>query len=137
MKQKSKGFTLIEVLIAAVILFSALAITAELYSSSSLSAEKAMKNSRVSQAASVAIHSIKADLRKKAENRKLKEHKGNVAVMGIEFQWVAKREAFTARAEEVSDVEPPRKQFSLFYVDVTPIIANRNHSNFGFKVTTW
>jgi len=137
MKKISNGFTLIEVLIAAVILFSALAITAELYSSSSLSAEKAMKNSQISQASLVVVQSIKSELRIKAENRKLSEHRGNVVVMGINFQWAAKREAFEARAEEVSDVGIPPKQFSLFYVEVTPVSKNRNHTNFSFKVTTW
>lgn len=137
MKQISRGFTLIEVLIAAVILFSALAITTELYSASSLSAEKAIKNSQVSQASLVAVQSIKAELRKKAENRKLSEHQGSVVVMGVEFRWFAKREVFSSRTREVSDIVAPRKQFGLFNVDVTPVFTDRNYPSFTFKVATW
>jgi len=133
----SKGFTLIEVLIAAVILFSALSITAELYNSSSLAANKVIDNSKLSQASIIAMQSIKADLRKSAERRVVAEHSGNSMVMGIEFQWSANREVFSSRAIELSDIEPPRKQFSLYLVTVQPISKDRKYNPFSFKVATW
>lgn len=137
MKKVSKGFTLIEVLIAAVILFSALAVTSELYSSSSLSAEKASESSRVSQASLIAVQTIKTQLRKSAEQRSLSEHTGVSLVMGIEFHWTANRESFLSRARELSDIDPPKQQFSLFDVEVTPVSARRQFASFSFKVVTW
>jgi len=133
----NKGFTLVEVLIAAVILFSALSITAELYNSSSLIANKVIDNSRLAQASSIAIQSIKADLRLLSEQRGLSEHSGNVLVMGINFQWTANREKFSSRAIELSDIEPPRNQFSIFLVNVVPTLNERNYQSFSFKVITW
>lgn len=137
MQQKNKGFTLIEVLIAAVILFSTLAITAELYSASSLSANKVIKNSQLSQASIVAVQAIKAEIHKQAEQRRLSEHSGRVLIMGVEFQWVANRESYKTRAREPSDDQPPRKQFSLFNVEVTPVVDSKQYRLFSFKVATW
>ncbi|MDO6444336.1 prepilin-type N-terminal cleavage/methylation domain-containing protein [Colwellia sp. 1_MG-2023] len=135
--KQSNGFTLIEVLIASVILFTALALTAELYNSSSLSANKITENARVSQASIVAVQAIKSDLRKLAENRKLSEHVGELTINGIYFQWQATREKFNSRAMELSDAEPPRNQFSLFNVSVNVQSKQSPRQPFSFKVVTW
>ncbi|GAA6203363.1 type II secretion system protein [Thalassotalea sp. SU-HH00458] len=135
--QKNKGFTLIEVLIAAVILFTALALTAELYNASSLSANKITESARFSQSSIVAVQAIKSDLRKLAENRKLAEHSGQVLISGINFQWKAVREKFESRAIELSDAEPPHKQFSLFSVNVTAEVNEKVYPPFVFKVASW
>ena len=138
MKQQiNQGFTLIEVLIAAVILFSALAITAELYNSSALSSNKVISNSQLSQASIIAVRAIKADLRLKTEQRNVSEHSGTVRVMGIDFQYTAIRESYVSRAMELSDSEPPRKQFSLFLIEVSPTKGDKVSPTFSFKVATW
>jgi prepilin-type N-terminal cleavage/methylation domain-containing protein len=135
--QKNSGFTLIEVLIAAVILFTALALTAELFNASSLSASKITENAKFSQSSTIAIQAIKSDLRKLAENRSLSEHAGELIINGINYQWQATRENFASRAIELSDAAPPRKQFSLFNVQVNPQIKDKPFSLFTFKVVTW
>lgn len=135
--QINKGFTLIEVLIAAVILFTALALTAELYNASSLTANKITESAKFSQSSVVAVQAIKSDLRKLAENRKLTEHSGQVLISGITFQWQAVREKFESRAMELSDAEPPHKQFSLFNVNVTAQVKEKAFPPFNFKVATW
>jgi prepilin-type N-terminal cleavage/methylation domain-containing protein len=135
--KQSSGFTLIEVLIASVILFTALALTAELYNSSSLSANKITENARVSQASIVAVQAIKSDLRKLAEKRQLSEHSGDLTINGIYFQWQATREKFASRAMELFDSEPYRNQFSLFNVSVIAQSKERARQPFSFKVVTW
>ncbi|MCP4990445.1 MAG: prepilin-type N-terminal cleavage/methylation domain-containing protein [Colwellia sp.] len=136
--KKSAGFTLIEVLIAAVILFSALAVTAELYSASSLSAQKASNKAHFYQINPIAITAIKTEIRGLSENRKLAEFSSELNISGIHYQWQAQRVAFEPRAPEFDDNMPPKAQFGLFQVNVraTNIQADKTET-FQFKVATW
>ena len=117
-RKKSAGFTLIEVLIASVILFSALAITAELYSASSLSAQKASNKAHFYQINPIAITAIKTEIRQLSENKKLAELSSELTISGIHYQWQAQRIAFEPRASDYDDFTPPRPQFGLFEVVV-------------------
>jgi prepilin-type N-terminal cleavage/methylation domain-containing protein len=136
--RKSAGFTLIEVLIAAVILFSALAITAELYSASSLSAQKASNKAHFYQINPIAITAIKTEIRQLSENRKLTELSSELTISGIHFQWQAQRIAFKSRAPDSEDFQPPRAQFGLFQVVVIAKNTQTEKSDeFRFKVATW
>lgn len=141
-KNHNKGFTLIEILIAAIILFSALAITAELYSASSLSANKASQKAHFYQIHPVAISAIKNQLRQLTENRALAEHANKFVISGIEYQWNARRILFKARAPDFDDFMPPIEQFGVFNVQVTASLPSSNHEaikseNFQFEVATW
>jgi|GEM_PF-957330 len=136
--KSSSGFTLIEVLIAAVILFSALAITAELYSASSLSAQKASNKAHFYQINPIAITAIKTEIRQLSENRKLAELSSEFTISGIHYQWQAQRTAFKARAPDYDDFEPPRPQFGLFQVTVfAQNTLTEKTDEFQFKVATW
>jgi prepilin-type N-terminal cleavage/methylation domain-containing protein len=135
---KSAGFTLIEVLIAAVILFSALAITAELYSASSLSSQKASSKAHFYQINPMAITAIKTEIRQLSENRKLTELSSALAISGIHYQWQAQRIAFEPRAPDFDDFSPPKPQFGLFEVVViAQNIKTEKVDEFQFKVATW
>lgn len=137
-RQQNAGFTLIEVLIAAVILFSALAITAELYSASSLSAQKASSKAHLYQINPIAITAIKTEIRHLTENRKLAELSNEFTISGIHYQWQAKRIAFEPRAPEYDDFAPPKPQFGLFQVNVIAQYKDTDKANdFQFKVATW
>ena len=139
----NKGFTLIEVLIAAVILFSALAITAELYAASSLSASKASNRANFYQVSPIAINAIKVEIRHMSENRSLSEFSNEVTISGIRYQWQAQRTAFKARVGDIDDLSPPLPQFGLFSVTVfakdnSESVGNTNKiSEFQFEVATW
>lgn len=135
--QYSKGFTLIEVLIASVILFSALAITGELYSAASLSAKKATEKALIFQLSPMAISSIKAKIHRLAENRQLTEFSDAFYISDVHFVWQAQRERFSARAMELEDVIPPRPQFGLFNVSVLAQYGAQKPVEFTFKVATW
>jgi prepilin-type N-terminal cleavage/methylation domain-containing protein len=136
--KRSAGFTLIEVLIAAVILFSALAITAELYSASSLLAQKASNKAHFYQINPIAIAAIKTEIRQLSENRKLAELSSDLTISGIHYRWQAQRIAFEPRASDYDDFTPPSPQFGLFEVNV---IARRKQAikteTFQFRAATW
>jgi len=138
--KKSAGFTLIEVLIASVILFSALAITAELYSASSLSAQKASEKARFYQISPIAMNAIKSEVRQLSEDRRLSQFSSEFSISGVSYSWQAERVAFVARATDYNDIEPPREQFGLFLVNVLATTKKNNmnkSTGFQFKVTTW
>jgi prepilin-type N-terminal cleavage/methylation domain-containing protein len=142
-RKNNSGFTLIEVLIASIILFSAISITAELYTSSSLSAEKASSKAKFYQLSPMAVSAIKADIRQLSENRKLTEFSGDFTISGISYNWQAQRTIFKSRAADVSDFEPSPPQFGIFEVNVfaqentyTPS-NSKNPFAFTFKVATW
>jgi len=133
----SKGFTLIEVLIASVILFSALAITAELYNASSLSAKKITSRAHFFQITPIAVSSIKASLQQLAENRQVAEFSDELHISGIKYNWHAVREKFSSRAIGPEDITPPRQQFGLFLVSVDASYADNTTKKFSFRVATW
>jgi prepilin-type N-terminal cleavage/methylation domain-containing protein len=136
--KKNAGFTLIEVLIAAVILFSALAITAELYSASSLSAQKASNKAHFLQISPVAITVIKTEIRQLTEDKRLAELASEFVVSGINYQWQAQRISFKPRAPEYDDVSPPKPRFGLFQVDVIARDTQTEKTEvFQFRVATW
>jgi len=137
-RQKNGGFTLIEVLIAAVILFSALAITAELYTASSLSAQKINNKAHFYQINPIAITVIKTEIRQLSEDRSLADLSSEFSISGIHYQWQAQRVAFKPRAPDIDDIIPPNPQFGLFQVNVTAQNTKSNKTDeFQFRVATW
>jgi len=135
--QNDSGFTLIEVMIAAVILFVALSFTAEIYSSSSLTSEKAIEVANRNQSIPIVMDTIKTQLRHKARNKTLNEHSGTVLVNGVSFEWQAKRESYDARALQLTDITAPRPQFSLFNITVQINQEGNSKELTQFKVATW
>lgn len=135
--QNDSGFTLIEVMVAAVILFVALSFTAEIYSSSSLTSEKAIKVANRNQSIPIVIDTIKTQLRHKARNKTLNEHSGTVLVNGVSFEWQAKRESYDARALQLTDITAPSPQFSLFNITVQIHQEGNSKELAQFKVATW
>jgi type II secretory pathway pseudopilin PulG len=132
------GFTLIEVLIAAVILFSALAITAELYSASNLAAQKASEKAHFFQISPIAITAIKTKIRELTDNKTLSEFSNQVTISGVHFKWQARRIAFKARVPEYDDIYPPLPRFGVFLVEVVAEDKGaKKTGEFQFKVATW
>lgn len=129
-----KGFTLIEVLIAAVILFSSLAITAQLYSASSLSAEKAANAAQYYQSAELVITNIKSQLRERFEHTRQKEYSGTTTVFGYEYTWRATTQRMIAPPQEIDEDIPPEPRFPIFLVEVE---APKVGKSFQFRVVAW
>lgn len=130
----NQGFTLIEVLIAAVILFSSLAITAQLYSASSLSAEKAAKSAQYYQSAELAITNIKSQLRERYQHTRQKEYTGTIQVFGFAYEWQATVQTMIAPPQAIDEDFAPEPRFPVFVVEVTSPIVGKS---FQFRVVAW
>lgn len=133
---KSKGFTLIEVLIAAIILFSALALISDIFKSAMLSSSKATTNSLYFQITPSAISAIKANLREKVSGKNLQTIDGDVMLFGIKYQWSAKRISYKAPPSSELDDFVPESRFSIYDVQVTANQSSKERM-FSFEVATW
>lgn len=133
----SKGFTLVEVLIAAVILFSALAITADLYKASSFTAEKITKKSSIYQATPIVISTLKTEVLALSKQEKLAQYSGQLISGGVEYEWNAQRTSFKSRVQRIDESFPPPLQFGLYQIDVSAIQYGEVKERFSFKVATW
>jgi prepilin-type N-terminal cleavage/methylation domain-containing protein len=134
---KQGGFTLVEVLIAAVILFSALAITADLYKASSFTANRITHKANYYQATPVVIATIKSELRALSKKRKLPEYSGQFISAGVEYQWQATRTSFKSRIKGVDESFDPPLQFGLYNINVLARHESRNLESYTFKAATW
>lgn len=132
--QANKGFTLIEVLIAAIILFSSLAITAQLYSASSLSADKAASAAQYYQQSELVITTIKSQLRERYKRNKNTELNGEVETAGQVYTWQAEKTASIAPPMDIDDTIPPDPRFARFLVTVELIDKGKS---FQFETVAW
>lgn len=130
----NKGFTLIEVLIAAIILFSSLAITAQLYSASSLSADKAASTAQYYQQAELVITTIKSQLRERYKRNKNTQLQDEIEIAGQIYTWQALKTASIAPPMDIDDTEPPEPRFARFLVTVE--LASKGKS-FQFETVAW
>ncbi|MBE3672531.1 PilW family protein [Pseudoalteromonas distincta] len=130
----NKGFTLIEVLIAAVILFSSLAITAQLYSASSLSADKAASAAQYYQQSELVITTIKSQLRERFKRNNNTELKGEIEAAGQMYSWQAIKTADIAPPMGIDDTVPLEPRFARFLVTVE--LINKGKS-FQFETVAW
>jgi len=133
---KNKGFTLIEVLIAAIILFSALALISDIFKSAMLSSSKAVINSQYYQITPSAISAIKANLREEVNGKNIQAAEGTVILFDINYHWEANRVSFKAPASSEIDDFTPAPRFSVYDVQVVAKQYDKQR-NFSFEVATW
>jgi len=134
--KSDKGFTLVEVLIAAVILFSALAISAEIFKSSTFSANKASQVARFYQVSPAAISAIKLQLKESSYNLSEPNLSGLVKIYGIEYSWSASLISNKAPAVYEGDTDVGPARFKRYTVNVSASLSQKRH-DFSFEVSTW
>lgn len=135
-KNNTHGFTLIEVLIAAIILFSSIAVVAQLFSASSLSSKKAANVSQYNQTIPLIVRMIKVDVQQRAKDRELTMLNGTVLAFGYEYVWQADRLSLLPAAPEDDDDDFGTANFGLYSVNVS-IERNQKLGDFTFEVATW
>ncbi|WP_448213065.1 type IV pilus modification PilV family protein [Colwellia sp. MEBiC06753] len=133
----SKGFSLVEVLIAAVILFSALAVTADLFKASSFSSEKVTQKAFYFQLTPLALANIKHQIKVLSSQEKQENYAGTFEQAGIRYEWSAVRLSFKSRVQYIDESFEPAPQFGLYDVEVRPYKTAQNIKPFSFKVATW
>ncbi|WP_053910120.1 PilW family protein [Pseudoalteromonas sp. SW0106-04] len=131
-----KGFTLIEVLVASVILFASLALISDLFRGSMLTADKAANNADFYQTHPAAISAIKTSLRDKFDRRDAKPLSGEVYIFGIIYKWQAEPIKYESRQRFFDDPENLPARFAIYRVQV---IASKNskEQHFSFEVSAW
>lgn len=130
------GFTLIEVLIAAIILFSSVALIAQLTGSARLTSDKATQTTAIYQTAPLVIQMIKAQVQAKAKAQAISEFSGTVMMLGVQYQWQATRTSFKAAPKDIDDVNDPKQRFGLYNIEVTAAYNQVEH-RFSFEVASW
>ena len=131
----SRGFTLIEVLIAAIILFSAIALTAQVYSASTLSAQKAARTAEIYQFAGVAVDQVKQQLRMNPQAQNAASNvSGELEIGGVRFLWRAQLVNKLAPQRDYDEAFDPPERFWLYQVDLE---AEHRGSIGRFQVVVW
>ncbi|QUI69707.1 prepilin-type N-terminal cleavage/methylation domain-containing protein [Pseudoalteromonas piscicida] len=129
---KVKGFTLIEVLIAAIILFSSIALVSQLFKSALVFSSKAAEVAQFYQLAPSLVTSIKSELRLVASTKEA-NYEGKVELLGERFNWQARRILFN-NEQGREDFFKKNQRFAVYNVMVTGSKANEQ---FEFEVATW
>ncbi|MGI2120357.1 PulJ/GspJ family protein [Shewanella oncorhynchi] len=134
---KSKGFTLIEVMVAGVILFIALSSMTMVYRTAVISSLKASGNVTFSSNVGLIINTIQGNIR----NTHLSEpSSGEGTVGGVNYKWSTslienKGAAKRFDVDEGMWVEQPKK-FYLWNVELVVEQGNKTR-NYHFKELSW
>ncbi|WP_462164595.1 type IV pilus modification PilV family protein [Pseudoalteromonas xiamenensis] len=132
--QVSKGFSLVEVLIASVILFSSIALTSQLYKQVDMSSEKATILLSNSQIGFVVIELIKTKIQNsKLASKSVKSFSGQELVNGISYPWNATLVKRIKPPRDIDDILEPQEKFSVFNVVVSTELGRKVE----FNVTVW
>ena len=137
MSSKQQGFTLIEVLIAGVILFSVLVTVSQVYQGANRSSERATAMVTMQGIVPLLLDTIRFRLRS-AENLEPVNQEG--ILNGVTFQWqatVVQRGAPPDRIDvEAGEMISFDDKFYLWQVDLTLQLGNTERT-FQFQELTW
>ncbi|WP_088331525.1 type II secretion system protein [Lacimicrobium sp. SS2-24] len=135
--QRPKGFTLLEVLVAGVILFMAISSAAIVYSSALKSSESATRAVISASQLSMLMTHIQSQLRRVDS---LVDKKGQGYLLGNSYHWVARVQE---RAKPTPVYSGPEEGFSIPPKDIIlwsvslNVEAESNSRDFQFFVTGW
>lgn len=133
---KAKGFTLIEVLIAAMIMIAVLTLTAMSFQSARSSNEAAAKTLQLLAPLPLITDTIRAQIREKATD----SLNGDGSLNGVSYSWSATTEVFAAAppaySAENDEYTPYPKRFRLYLVKLT-LSAGRKSESFEYKEFAW
>jgi len=137
--KKNSGFTLIEVMVAAVILFSVIASVSMIYRGAFISSQKANNNIEISGVLPSILATLRFDIRQQG-NSSLTELNKQGNVWGINYQWQAQLIAFKS-APEKFDVDrgefiTPPKKYKLWQVTLI-LKKNGLTKQYTLKELSW
>jgi hypothetical protein len=116
------GFTLIEVLVASVILFSSISVISLIYKGAYLTSVKASAHMAVSGAIPIILTKVEDAIRAEGDTSSL-QLTGDGIVWGVQYSWQAELQQFKAAPnlfdpDSGKDVETPKK-YKLWQVDLS------------------
>lgn len=129
----SKGFTLIEVLIAGVILFTAIGLVYGSFSQSVLNTEKAQKVIELNGVLPVIASKIKAEIN---NNLAKKLTKGEGVIANQHYSWDSQEVKQAPILERANS--DGRSGVNIILLEVNVVIYSQNRTKrFSFKETLW
>ena len=139
LRKASAGFTLLEVLVASVILFSSIAAVSMVYRGAFLSSEKAENQIYVAGKVPLILASIRDEIRT-AKDKTAQTLGGSSTMWQLNYQWNAEVLSFEAPQPVFSpesgklEYSPPR--FKLWQVELT-VKYKSIEKSYQFKELSW
>lgn len=134
---KQQGFTLLEVLLATVILFTVLAVMTTVYRQAVLTSQKAEQRVAASSQVPFIIDTI-AELIRNAEGQS--QASGEGKLLGVSYHWQAQpvwRRHPTERPDTVSgEIRQPQRWFTLWQVTLTIQMQGAERS-YNYQELSW
>ncbi len=137
--EKNQGFTLIEVLVATVILISSIAALTMVYRGAYLSSESANRQVLLVGKLPSVLALIKSDIRKLGNTSQVTiDSKGNA--WGVQYQWQAVQVEFKGAPEKLDpdsgEFITPEKKYKLWQVTLS-LKSGRLTKEYSFKELSW
>jgi len=137
--RKIQGFTLIEIMVSAVILFSVIATVSMVYRGAFISSEKAAKSIEIVGVLPSILATLREDIRQQGKSS-LTELNHSDNVWGVNYNWKAKLIDFKS-APEKFDVDSgkfitPPKKYKLWQVTLT-LEKNGLSKQYQLKELSW
>ncbi|MBE0369296.1 PulJ/GspJ family protein [Pseudoalteromonas aurantia] len=139
LKPVSKGFTLIEVLVASMILFATIASISLLYSGSLVASEKSNRHIEISNILPIAIKQIRYNVRSRTQGN-ITDLSGKNYFWGVEVNWQAVRVSYKPPPPLYSfDLGKHEKQNNKYFLwNITAVFKLDNYSReYQFKEVSW
>jgi len=134
-----QGFTLLEVLVASAILFSAIAITSLIFKSSYIASEKAQQRVEQSGVIPALLIIVQEDIRERTTEA-VEELANQGVIWGMSYQWQANLIAFKAPPDkfdtDTGRMESSNKRFKLWQVELS-LGEGKKRLDFQYHELSW
>ena len=138
-RYKSTGFTLIEVMVASVILFASIAVVSVVYRGAFISSEKANTHIKVSGMLPSILATIREDIRQQGNSTSIELQHQSTAWQ-IKYRWQAsllkQKAAQPIFDPDLGEMTSPPQKFKLWAVQLTLEYGNLTQ-NYQFNELSW
>lgn len=136
---KNTGFTLIEVMVASVILFASIAVVSVIYRGAFISSQKAEQHVEMSGVLPAVLANIRDEIRVKGDTD-LTELSGQSAMWKIKYQWQANLITIKAGAATFSPesglMETSKPRYKFWQVNLT-LTSKSITKQYTFNEVSW
>ena len=138
-KQTNTGFTLLEVLVASVILFASMAVVSLIYRGALVSSEKANSHIIISGVVPAVLNQVREKIRKQG-NQQQTEIIGKGITWDVNYHWTANllsiRSAPPSFDPDTGNNEASPEKYKLWQVDLQLSFSGINR-DYHFKELSW
>ncbi len=136
---KSTGFTLIEVMVASVILFASIAVVSVVYRGAFISSQKAEQHVELSGVLPTVLANIRDEIRSNGNND-LTDISGKSAVWAIKYEWQANLITIKAAAATFSPesglMETSKPRYKFWQVNLV-LTSKSLTKQYSFNEVSW